>query len=225
MRHQTNEWISISDLMAGVVAVIMLLLISVIVKAKDAEAKAKEAAKPTPIKSASQLEGKEIVKTILVTYEEGLNNGSENVAIKVDPEQGVIILSESVFEIKSACPKGIFKNSNKIAVAIADFFKKLPTGTIAIEGHTDTRPVKNIVTNVKDYCAVFDDNFTLSAARAREIRKVLISEIPVVFHKSIFIAGYGDLKLLPGKEGSEAENRRVEIRFVTNYSKNEYAPK
>ncbi|MGT9846527.1 OmpA/MotB family protein, partial [Pseudomonas aeruginosa] len=56
-------------------------------------------------------------------------------------------------------------------------------------------------------------NFTLSAARAREARKLLIQALNEEQAKRVIVAGYGDSHPLEGKDPGDARNRRVEIQL------------
>lgn len=241
MRHHSNEWISISDLMAGVVAVIMLILIVAIVQAKGVEIKAKQ----TEIKAkekeneAAKIERKaqimmadatkamahsntsqtayakdkaELTK-ILTNFNDFISSNGATDRIRVDVLQDKIILKDQTFKIRSACPEAKNFKFKDIAEQLSRFFNINNEGLVYIEGHTDNVPVGSPSLDKKGNCAVYDDNFILSAARARNIREELIKEIPQEFHTRIVVAGYGDSALLEGIEGNDGRNRRVEIRF------------
>ena len=76
------------------------------------------------------------------------------------------------------------------------------------------------VTNYEKYCTVYDDNYTLSAARAREARKLLINKLTDKEAKRVIVAGYGDSRPLEGVLDNDRRNRRVEIQFVINRDNN-----
>ncbi|WP_229483166.1 OmpA/MotB family protein [Massilia horti] len=67
-----------------------------------------------------------------------------------------------------------------------------------MEGHTDNQPVKAPVTDYRTFCTVYHDNFTLSAARAREARKLLIGHSGLEAAKRVVVAGYGDSHPISG---------------------------
>ncbi|WP_180799790.1 OmpA/MotB family protein, partial [Vibrio parahaemolyticus] len=98
--------------------------------------------------------------------------------------------------------------------AINVFLTKFPLGRVYIEGHTDNQPVKNPVLDFNKYCTVYDDNYTLSAARAREARKLLLSEHLDNNENRIVVAGFGSSNPIDIEDPSSAKNRRVEVRFV-----------
>ncbi|MEN9502435.1 MAG: hypothetical protein RI964_1720 [Pseudomonadota bacterium] len=86
--------------------------------------------------------------------------------------------------------------------------------SILVEGHTDNAVVNAPVIDYKRFCTVYDDNFTLSAARAREARKFLLGTLDVDTARRIVVAGYGDSRPLPAIDPSDAKNRRVEVQFL-----------
>ncbi|MFA6342556.1 MAG: hypothetical protein WCX75_06855, partial [Fibrobacteraceae bacterium] len=74
-----------------------------------------------------------------------------------------------------------------------------------------------IATNLKEKCALFDDNYSLSAGRAREARRAVLSAVPCdsAFSRRIAVVGFGSDRLVNTKNPMAAENRRVEIRLVS----------
>ena len=124
-------------------------------------------------------------------------------------------LRDGVFERGSAC----LTSEARAAVAnvqsyLANFLLENPRARILVEGYTDNAPVKNPVTDYQRFCTVYDDNFTLSAARAREARRALIGTLDTATAQRIVVAGYGDSRPLPGVNPSDAKNRRVEVQLV-----------
>lgn len=76
--------------------------------------------------------------------------------------------------------------------------------------------MKKPVTDIRRYCTVYDDNYTLSAARAREARKMLIEGLNGQNISRIVVAGFGSSNPIDTSDPSSAKNRRVEVRFVLN---------
>ncbi|MNC71994.1 hypothetical protein D3C76_1714910 [compost metagenome] len=83
-----------------------------------------------------------------------------------------------------------------------------------VEGHTDNLPVSRPVTNFEAFCTVYDDNFTLSAARAREARKLIVGDLDTTSAKRVVVAGYGDSQPILGIAPEDAQQRRIEVRWV-----------
>ncbi|MGV2404877.1 UNVERIFIED_CONTAM: OmpA family protein, partial [Pseudomonas aeruginosa] len=83
---------------------------------------------------------------------------------------------------------------------IAEFVNGSAQAQVFVEGHTDNVQVSRPVTDYSKFCTVYDDNFTLSAARAREARKLLIALLDEQQAKRVIVAGFGDSQPLPGLE-------------------------
>jgi len=94
------------------------------------------------------------------------------------------------------------------------FLHENPKARIFVEGYTDNLPVKNPVVDYQRFCTVYDDNFTLSAARAREARRYLIGSLHADAARRIVVAGYGESKPLFGIDPADSKNRRVEVLFM-----------
>ncbi|MNP64741.1 hypothetical protein D3C76_1602600 [compost metagenome] len=63
---------------------------------------------------------------------------------------------------------------------------------------------------------MYDDNYTLSAARAREARKLLIANLNDRQSHRVIVAGFGDSQPLHGISPGDERNRRVEVQFLTH---------
>jgi len=208
VKDKPNEWISISDLMAGVMAVVMLLLVMSVLQKSYAELKHKQELEQGG--AAQQKRIAEMLNELKKSIEE---NGASNL-ILFDIADGRITLKDNIFEKGSACITPLaaqaFKN---IDVKISTFLKENPYAAIYVEGHTDSLPVSRPVTDFARFCTVYDDNFTLSAARAREARKLLISQLDETQSRKLIVAGFGDSHPLQGVDSTDGRNRRVEIQF------------
>ena len=134
----------------------------------------------------------------------------------VDAETGTVTLKERAFRRGSACTEPEAKAAfARVEGQIADYLQQFGSGRIYVEeGHTDDKPVKVPVTDYKTYCTVYDDNFTLSAARAREARLLLIGRAVNEAARRVIVAGYGDSQPLQDMDPGDERNRRVELRFV-----------
>lgn len=140
--------------------------------------------------------------------------------VAVDTEAGKITLKEGAFRRGSACIEPEAKAAfAQVEERIAEYLRANPAGRIYVEGHTDDKPVKAPVTDYRAFCTVYDDNFTLSAARARQARQLLIGRSAPEASRRVIVAGYGDSQPLPGLLPSDERNRRVEVRFVNGGGK------
>lgn len=212
MRDKPNEWIAISDLMAGVMAVVMLLLVMAVLQKSYAELKHKQdMEKLAQLKNPSQQKLNQLLNALSTSLAD--STGGEMVALDLSARK--VTLRDGVFNRGSAC----MSTASQPALAslrqiLTTFLKDFPVGQIYVEGHTDDRPVARPVTDFATYCTVYDDNYTLSAARAREARKVLASDLHDLETKRIVVAGFGDSQPLDGIPPEDARQRRVEIRLV-----------
>lgn len=208
MKDKPSEWIAISDLMAGVMAVVMLMLVMAVLQKNHAEARhKKEIAEKEDSNNKS-------IKKILTEVKKNFANQQVNELFSVDIKAGRITLKDNVFSSGSACLTPIAQNALvAIEKQISNFLGENAQGIIYVEGYTDNTPVKHPVINFEKFCTVYDDNYTLSAARAREARKYLIGVLDGQIAKRVIVAGYGESRLLPGIAASDSRNRRVEILF------------
>jgi len=211
MKDKPSEWVAISDLMAGVLAVVMLLLVvSVLQKSASAMQHQAELAAAKGTRSEAVAKVTEVVSEMIARPEtKGL--------MTFDARTSRLLLSDGVFERGSACLKSdIRAGAAALQEHIAHFLTANPTARILVEGHTDNIAVGHAVTDQQRFCTVYDDNFTLSAARAREARKALIGDLDKQVARRVVVAGYGDSRPLPGISPSESKNRRVEVQFVVD---------
>ena len=201
--HANNEWISIGDFMAGIVGVLVLFFVIAILITATAKAEAE----------AKKRQGVQKVMDSLqqLTKKSGLQG------IELIPDQGVMRLKDTSFSKGSACLDSRLKQlfERDIAPIIKNSMLADKNLTLQIEGHTDALPVNNGSSNTAITCAPFDDNYTLSAGRAREARKALLAQIntPELIER-VSVVGYGPDRLLNKEKPASGENRRVEVRFV-----------
>lgn len=209
MKDKSSEWISVADLMSGVMAVVMLLLVVSVVQKTHADLKHKQ--EEERVEASRKKNITEILKEIKTEAKEhGLDN-----LMRFSFSEGRITLHEGLFDKGSACvPEKIIQAFNNMHGIFEGFLTENKMALIYVEGHTDSLKVSQPVTNYEKFCTVYDDNFTLSAARAREARNLLISNLDERDSKRVVVAGYGDSRLLEGIEPTDGRNRRVEIRLT-----------
>lgn len=214
MKDKPSEWVSISDLMAGVMAVVMLLLVISVLQKSYAELKHKQ-----ELEQGGASQQKRISEMLTDLKKSVDEHGTSNL-ISFDIAGGKITLKENIFNVGSACitpsAASTFKSLDQ---RIVQFLKDNLLASVYVEGHTDNSVVKKIVTDYEKNCTVYDDNFTLSAARAREARKLLISNLTESDARRVIVAGYGDSRPLNGIDPSDGRNRRVEIQFAVSEGK------
>ena len=209
MQKKPSEWISIADLMSGVMAVVVLLLVISVLQNTYAEIKHRQAMEN------SQQSDRQKVATLLEDIQTSVVAQGAGNLIDFNMEQSKITLKDNVFARGSACitPEAQLAFSN-IEDKIMNFLQQSANARIFVEGHTDNIPVSRPVTDYQRFCTVYDDNYTLSAARAREARKLLIGQLDPSIAKRIIVAGYGDSQPIKGIPPEDDANRRVEVRLA-----------
>lgn len=209
MKDKPNEWVSISDLMSGVMAVVMLLLVMSVLQKTWSDIKHKQEMEQGINAQRARVE--EMLRSIKTTLDGTANEGL--VALDVNSQK--ITLRDGVFNRGSAC---IATQASQalatIETQVVRFLTEFRSGQVYIEGYTDNIPVTRPVTNFEVFCTVYDDNFTLSAARAREARKFIVGDLAAAFSRRVIVAGYGDSQPIPGVASEDARQRRIEVRFV-----------
>jgi len=210
MKEKPNEWVSISDLMAGVMAVVMLLLVLSVLQNKFAALK-REQEKA----QGAQTEQQRVVD-MLKSMRSTMDDEGESGLVSFDLTGSKITLRDRVFARGSACVTDEARHAlSSLGPKIAEFVNGSAQAQVFVEGHTDNLQVSRPVTDYSKFCTVYDDNFTLSAARAREARKLLIALLDEQQAKRVIVAGFGDSQPLPGLDPGDEKNRRVEVQFLT----------
>lgn len=216
MKQVNNEWISISDLMAGIVSVIvMLLVVSILQQAINASQQ--RLAERTDL-----IIQQELTSAIFKEIKEDFDKQNISSMVSFDFQNHKITFKEGIFQLGSARITPLVQRAlTNTKPKVTEFLDKLANGVIYIEGHSDNTPVLHPVLDKARYGAVYDDNYTLSAARAREARNVLLGELDEKYGNRIIVAGYGYSKPLKGLDPSNAANRRIEIRFLLEQENHE----
>ncbi|QDD66458.1 OmpA family protein [Herbaspirillum seropedicae] len=247
MKDAQGEWVVVANLMAAVAAVLTVLLVvaraggPAAAQADAVQARPQAAAAapvpsqplapaavapaaaraPAPAASAPQesTQGPGLTVVLRQVQTVFAQQGAASL-VAVDTEAGKITLKEGAFRRGSACVESEAKAAfAQVEERIAEYLQQNPAGRIYVEGHTDDKPVKAPVTDVRAFCTVYDDNITLSAARARQARLLLVGRSSPEAARRVIVAGYGDSQPLPGLAASDERNRRVEVRFVSGAQK------
>ena len=216
MSEKPNPFVSISDLMAGTMAVVMLLLVVTVVKMSVMRQVA-EAEKQKQIELAEQQKRKG-VKNALYMIGQKLRDANIVESVSVQEDSSVITLNDQAFERGSACLSSKVDSvlKQQIAPILSETIRGYNNIWVQFEGHTDAVNVYGVSTNLAKKCAVFDDNYSLSAGRAREARKAVLSSVQgdTSISRRISVVGYGPDQLKNAVDPNAAEKRRVNIRLV-----------
>lgn len=203
---QNDYWVSISDLMSGVVGVLVLFFVVSILAIVGAQIAAEE---------EKQRGAREVVQKL----SDQSNNNKAYEGIEFFSGNGLIRLADSSFTQGSACineSQKILLQQQMSEIIIKELSQNIRLG-VQIEGHTDIVPVSSSKRSSTLTCAPFDDNYTLSAGRAREARNALFSDVDGAtadWMKRVSVVGYGSDRLIDIENPESAKNRRVEIRFI-----------
>lgn len=209
MKEKPSEWIVIADLMSGVVAVVMLMLVVSLVQKQVSEQRHREEM------NQGAAARQQRVEAVLGQMKQAFAQEGASSYIAIDTAAGKVTLQERAFRRGSACIEPQAKAAfAKVEDKIAAYLTQFEGGQIYVEGHTDDKPVKAPVTDYQTFCTVYDDNFTLSAARAREARKLLVGQSDSGSARRVIVAGYGASHPIPGLDPGDERNRRVELRFA-----------
>lgn len=210
MKDKPSEWIAISDLMAGVMAVVMLLLVIAVLQQSVNEMHYQE------VLSNAKINKDDPVAKVMRTMGEMFAKRGATDLMSLDQKSNRLTLRDGVFERGSACMTPEARAAVEVVQPqLAHFLRNNPKASMLVEGYTDNLPVKHPVIDYQRFCTVYDDNFTLSAARAREARKALIGALDAEIARRIVVAGYGDSRSLAGVSPSDPRNRRVEVQFLS----------
>lgn len=203
---QNDYWVSISDLMSGVVGVLVLFFVVSILAIVGAQIAAEE---------EKQRGAREVVQKL---SDQSKNNKAYE-EIEFFSGNGLIRLADSSFTQGSACinkSQKILLQQQMSEIIIKELSQNIRLG-VQIEGHTDIVPVSSSKRSSILTCAPFDDNYTLSAGRAREARNALFSDVDRAtadWMRRVSVVGYGSDRLIDVENPESAKNRRVEIRFI-----------
>ena len=159
--NEDESWISVSDLMAGLMIMFLFILITYI---------------HGIVKEQENLEAsicKDLIKTFKnVSYREGISICEGGVLVRFHEP-------DTLFDL------GRIELKQKFKVILEDFFPrylevlenyKEDIEEIRIEGHTDDQPYKNAVSEIDTYY----QNIVLSQGRTRNVMKFLLFEIPEI---------------------------------------------
>ncbi len=214
--HDGNEFVSISDLMAGFVGVIvMLLVVSMAQNAAQVEARRREVQAEAERRQAEvalrEVEARRPIDDAFDSIRRALDaSGASASLIDVNVGQRTIRLRDATFKRGSACvAPGARVALGTINQMLSPLLERNRELEISVVGHTDSDPVGT--RGGADRCAMFDDNLTLSASRAREARAVVVEGWPDDRSRRVSVSGYGAMRPLDVANPTADVNRRVEI--------------
>lgn len=130
MKEKPNPFVSISDLMAGVTAVVMLLLVVMVVKM-------------SVMKQAAEEEKRQGVRETIAMIDSKLQ--AANIK-SVGVQDSIITLNDQAFERGSAClnPRVDSVLKQQIAPILSEAMKEHDNIWVQFEGHTDAVDVHGV---------------------------------------------------------------------------------
>ncbi len=134
---------------------------------------------------------------------------TDDVDINID--NTVVMISVSDKMLFNTASYRVNRKAHRILKKLADIIKSEPSMEVMIEGHTDSRPIRN---------EVIEDNWDLSVKRATSIVRVLEKKYGIESDRLI-AAGRGSSVPLVENNTSKnrARNRRTKIMILPNLDK------
>lgn len=226
MKDQESEWISVSDLMTSIIAVMVIFIIVSLRNTSNTKNKLEETKKELldirednkkknrkiqQVDSLLKIENLEI-KQVLQSFVDEVNTNGFNL-VRLDPNGKMVIFDDGVFHDSSPClTPSLKRNLDLSRSKFLDILQKDDNRTLLIEGYTDIRPFRNGGTiNCSSRNYFINNNVELSVFRAQETRNVLTNDWDVSFKDRVIIAGYGSTKQDPNLGSA---NKRVTISIV-----------
>lgn len=212
---QENYLVSVSDLMAGLVFVFLVMLMSFALRFQEAE-------KKTTTEISRLQEADESRRRVLEALQTSLKE--QGVQVEVDKDNGILHLPESLlFDMGQAelRPGGV-KAMATLARGLAGALPKVENAleAVLIEGHTDNSPIKSAYA---DKVGTYRDNWDLSFQRSKQTFLTMLSLRPDLkrfknSHQSplLGMSAYGDTRPIADNrtESGKRKNRRIDIRLI-----------
>lgn len=228
--EETNFLGSVSDLMAGLLFVFIIMLMVFAINLRRAEESLQEQ-EETKREEIKQLRGADAARAQLLE-ELQTRLKKEGLAVEIDIEHGVLRLPEEIL-FRSGFADFQPGGRERLALVAQNLHLLLPCFTVSsvgvcpertfsanldaimVEGHTDDVPLRPGMR--------FKDNWELSAARAIKTYEVLMEHSPELASfvnersEPLFgVAGYADSRRVDFETTPEARarNRRIDLRLL-----------
>lgn len=229
MKDKESEWISVSDLMTSIIAVMVIFLITSLQntsKVKHELDKTEKILSDNTIELSKAKRAKQRIDSLLKsenfairqglqTFVDQVNFNGSNL-VRLDSKGMTAIFENGVFEDSKPCLTSPLKeNINLSRNHLLEILQKDDSRVLVIEGYTDTIPYtkapirKSINCSGRNY--FINNNVDLSVFRAQETRNVLTNDWDDSFKDRVIIAGYGSTKQDPYLGPA---NKRVTISIV-----------
>ncbi len=215
-------WLSFSDIMAGLLAIFILTLVTLMIQLyqqiavqKDVKRKVEKA-----LSELSQIDEKR--KELLVEIKENLQKRGINVEIQEN--HSVIRIPDDQLYFKSGkhdIQKKLEKLVDQVGIVLEKALNKKNrmkyVDTIFIEGHTDSRPFKKQEMGnwgLSSYRAIAVWNFWTE----KPGKQLSFTKMKNINNKNVFsVSGYADTRRVELNEDTDLKrkrNRRIDLRFT-----------
>lgn len=223
---------SVSDVMAGLLFVFILVLIVFAIQFKGQTASLAETERHRSRIIEELTQNNELRRELLSQISEALRE--RGVIVQVDLERGILRLPESILfplgsaKLEPAGVRAIRILGEELSKVLPCFSKNPPESVsgcrveqagkveaVFVEGHTDNIPI--------GYMSAYPDNWSLSSARAIATFQTLVQFQPVLdelrnsHEVPLFgVAGYADRRPVASNndENDRRLNRRIDLRFI-----------
>jgi len=235
MKEKPSEWIAISDLMAGVVGVIMLLFVVMASLQQSSETQLEDGAELLLATRAGVIKG--IVEAVDGTGSDAIISFEDEGVIRIPSDEMFPVGSAELSERGAYLAEQIIKQLNDVLPCYSgadipcadgeamrqpcqsdvDCVQSQPLfEAVFVEGHADATPNTGTC-----------DNWCLSAERARAVYELAGEKYPDLLllkngeGQSLFgLAAYGATRPIADFAPEDSRQRRVEVRFILSATTN-----
>ncbi|MEZ5936171.1 MAG: OmpA family protein [Alphaproteobacteria bacterium] len=226
---QESYFVSMTDLMIGLLFIFIIMLMSFAINYREAEQRHQQT-------NERLTDNQDTVEYILGELEQSLEN--QGIEVSIDPDKGVLRLPESIlfesgqakltkegkqavgalaialepFVTRFASVVGSGEGDSEESASDADYHGRLEA--VLIEGHTDSEPV---------WGGEFRSNWDLSTARAIATFTALEQAAAIIgqavndrSEKLVGVSGYGEHRPVASNDHAAGRraNRRIDLRFL-----------
>lgn len=215
-------WLSFSDIMAGLLAIFILTLVTLMIQLYQQIAVQKDVKRQVEKALSELVQIDEMRKELLVEIKENLQKRGINVEIQEN--HSVIRIPDDQLYFKSGkhdIQKKLEKLVDQVGIVLEKALNKKDrmkyVDTIFIEGHTDSRPFKKQEMGnwgLSSYRAIAVWNFWTE----KPGKQLSFTKMKNINNKNVFsVSGYADTRRVELNEDTDLKrkrNRRIDLRFT-----------
>ena len=215
-------WLSFSDIMAGLLAIFILTLVTLMIQLYQQIAVQKDVKRKVEKALSELVQIDEMRKELLVEIKENLQKRGIN--IEIQENHSVIRIPDDQLYFKSGkhdIQKKLEKLVDQVGIVLEKALNKQDrmkyVDTIFIEGHTDSRPFKKQEMGnwgLSSYRAIAVWNFWTE----KPGKQLSFTKMKNINNKNVFsVSGYADTRRVELNEDTDLKrkrNRRIDLRFT-----------